>query len=282
MRIDAAAEDLHRGARGRDPLARPGERAADQVAVAGQALGEAVHHEVGPERERPLQVRARERVVDDHDQAARVGGGRDQRQVDDLERGIGRALDDQHAAALAGDAVDAGQLGERHEPRADPEARQRVGQQAHGPAVERGAAEHLVARLHQREHRARHRRHARGQRERRLRLLERGQPLLEVAHGRVRVARVEEELLVAAEIAAQLVGRGEGEGGGLRDRCGERPRAHGAPPVHRPRSGSPLAHAPPPQSRRGGAAQSPTGIASRYLPSSRSGSGDCPTTGSTN
>ena len=46
--------------------------AADRVAVAVEVLRRAVHDDVGAERERPLQARARERVVDDERRAARV------------------------------------------------------------------------------------------------------------------------------------------------------------------------------------------------------------------
>ena len=99
----------------------------------------------------------------------------------------------------------------------DAEARQQVGEQPHRPAVERRARQHLVAGANERGHRGRHRRHAGRERERRLGALDRGERLLELADGGVRVARVEEELLVALEIAAHL-GRGaEGEGGGLHD-----------------------------------------------------------------
>ena len=46
--------------------------AADAVAVAVQVLRRAVHDEVGAELDRPLQARARERVVDDQPDAVRV------------------------------------------------------------------------------------------------------------------------------------------------------------------------------------------------------------------
>ena len=47
--------------RGVDPLAGAGQRAAHDVAVAGEGLGQAVHHEVGPEGERPLEDEASRR-----------------------------------------------------------------------------------------------------------------------------------------------------------------------------------------------------------------------------
>ncbi len=76
MRVHAASQDLQEGARALDPLARSEEGAPDDVGVAGQGLGEAVHHEVGPEGERLLEHRGGEGVVHDHDHAVVVGGRR--------------------------------------------------------------------------------------------------------------------------------------------------------------------------------------------------------------
>ena len=277
VRVHAAAEHLHRRAGRLDPLARAGEGARDQVAVPGQRLGEAVHHEVGAQRERPLQVRRGEGVVDDHGDPAGMRRRARRREVHDLERRVGRALEDQHARRPAGDPIDAQQVLVRHEPPADAQARQGVDEQPQRAAVERGRAEHLVPGPHERQHGAGHRGHARGQRERRLGALERGERLLERAHRRVRVARVEEQLLVALDVAPHLGGGGEREGRGLHDRRRERSRRDGVAAVHGARPG-PLR----PHGLRPSAAYSPTGWVSRYLPSSRSGSGDWPTTGSTN
>ena len=70
--------------------------AADAVAVAVQVLGRAVHDEVGAELDRPLQARARERVVDDDLDAAPVrelGAAGD---VGEPQHRVGRRLDEQH------------------------------------------------------------------------------------------------------------------------------------------------------------------------------------------
>ena len=68
-------------------------RAADHVGVAVQVLGRRVDDEVGPELQRPLEVRGGEGVVDDRDGAARAGQLRHRRDVGDLEERVGGALD---------------------------------------------------------------------------------------------------------------------------------------------------------------------------------------------
>ena len=73
---------------------------ADHVGVAAEVLRRGVDDDVGAELERPLQVRRRERVVDDDDRAGfvrRVGGGVD---VDDVQQRVGRRLDPDQARAL--------------------------------------------------------------------------------------------------------------------------------------------------------------------------------------
>ena len=67
--------------------------AADRVGVAADVLRRRVHDDVGAERERLLQVRARERVVDDDERAGRVRALGDRGDVDDLEQRVGRRLE---------------------------------------------------------------------------------------------------------------------------------------------------------------------------------------------
>ena len=70
-----------------------GDEAADHVAVAAEVLGRRVDDEVGAEVERLLQVRRRERVVDDEQRAdgvRRVGGLAN---VDDVQERVRRRLD---------------------------------------------------------------------------------------------------------------------------------------------------------------------------------------------
>src|SRR6185503_7466888 len=90
--------------------------------------------------------------------------------------------------------------------------------------VERGARQDFVARLHEREQARRGGGHPRGQDQGRLPLLERRERLLQLPQGRVLVARVEVQLLVALEVPAH-VGRGaEDERGRLHDGRRQRTR----------------------------------------------------------
>ena len=65
--------------------------AGEQVAVAGQRLGGAGHHEVGAERQRLLPKRCGGGVVDDQAGAAAAADHRQPVQVDDVERRVDRA-----------------------------------------------------------------------------------------------------------------------------------------------------------------------------------------------
>ena len=69
-----------------------GDEPADHVAVAAEVLGGRVHHDVGAERQRLLQVGSGERVVDHHQGAAVVGHLGDGRDVDARQQRVGRRL----------------------------------------------------------------------------------------------------------------------------------------------------------------------------------------------
>ncbi len=73
------------------------DEAADRVAVAAEVLRRRVDDGVGAEDERLLQVRRRERVVDDERRADRVRGGGGLADVDDVQQRVRRRLDPDHA-----------------------------------------------------------------------------------------------------------------------------------------------------------------------------------------
>ena len=76
------------------------DEAADDVGVAAEVLRRRVDDDVGAERERLLQVRRRERVVDDDERADRVrrlGGRAD---VDDVQQRVRRRLEPDEPRAL--------------------------------------------------------------------------------------------------------------------------------------------------------------------------------------
>ena len=78
--------------------------AADDVGVAAEVLRRRVHDDVGAERERLLQVRRRERVVDDERARRRAcAASATARDVDDVEQRVRRRLDpDERACARRG------------------------------------------------------------------------------------------------------------------------------------------------------------------------------------
>ena len=75
VRVHAPAEDLEHAPRRVDPLAGPDEGAADDVAVAGQRLRQAVHHQVGAEGQRAAGAPASRRCC----RPRRRGPGRERR-----------------------------------------------------------------------------------------------------------------------------------------------------------------------------------------------------------
>ena len=70
--------------------------AADAVAVTVEVLRGAVRDQIGAELDRPLDVRARERVVDDQPRIVTVGEIGRRSKVGDAHHRIGRGFDEQH------------------------------------------------------------------------------------------------------------------------------------------------------------------------------------------
>ena len=69
------------------------ERAADDVGVAAEVLGGRVHDDIRPERQRLLQRRRRERVVDHDERTRRVPGRSETGDVADVQQRIAGRLD---------------------------------------------------------------------------------------------------------------------------------------------------------------------------------------------
>ena len=74
--------------------------ATDEVGVAAEVLRQRVDDDVGAERERLLEVRRGERVVDDDEGADLVRGRRGGADVDDVQRWIRRRLDPDEPGSL--------------------------------------------------------------------------------------------------------------------------------------------------------------------------------------
>ncbi len=93
-----------------------GEEPADHVAVTAEVLRGRVHDDVGAERDRLLQVRRGERVVDDDQGAAAMGELGDRLDVDAREQRVGRRLEPHHAGVVGpvvGERVEVGEVDRR-------------------------------------------------------------------------------------------------------------------------------------------------------------------------
>ena len=78
-----------------DVILRAEHRAAETAALAVDVLGRRIDDDVGAVLQRPLQQRRREHVVDDDDGADLLGDLADGGDVDQLQRRIGRRLEEE-------------------------------------------------------------------------------------------------------------------------------------------------------------------------------------------
>ena len=112
--------------------------------MAADIFGQAVHHDVGAVLDGFAQDRSGDRVVDDERHAAGVGGLGQGGDVDDVARRVADALAIDRLGFVideGGDGLGAVILGEAH---LDPEARQHVGEQGVGAAIELGGGDDVV------------------------------------------------------------------------------------------------------------------------------------------
>ena len=157
--------------------------------MAGDALGGGVEHEVDAVVERALHRGRGERRVDEL-----VGpcDGGERVEVHERQRRVGRRLR-QDDLGLAGPhrGGERGGVGAVDERDVDPEARQVEGEQRVGDGEHLAGGHDVVARGAQAEQHAGHRGHPRRGGQRRLRPLQLGDGLLELAHRRAAEPRVE-------------------------------------------------------------------------------------------
>ncbi len=180
-----------------DQLPRADGHAAHGVRVAVEEFRRAVNDEIGAELEWLLVDRRREGVVHDHDRADRSASLHQALEGEDLESGVGRRLQIEHATALGDlrfDRVPVVGLAELH---VDAEARQELGEDLQGAAVGVLDAHHPLARREQGEEGVADGGHSGGEARRRLAAFEGSDLLLEHGHRRVGVARVDVARLLA-------------------------------------------------------------------------------------
>ena len=182
-----------------DPLLVGKDDPAEAPALAVDMLGRRIDDDMGAEFERLLLQRRREDVVDDDARADAVGDLRDRGDVDDFERRIGRAFEEEQLGVRPHRRFPLCHVAPVDERRLDAVFRhQRFDHPAAG-AEQRPRGHHMVARLHRAEKRGRDRRHARRGRPRILGAFERAHALFEHVDRRVGIARIDEARLVALE-----------------------------------------------------------------------------------
>ena len=232
LRADGRAELPHRLHHRR----RAERSARDEIRMAPDVLGQRIDRDVGAVDERLLVERAEQRVVADEDRrkalrrADLVGELSNQRDVDQRIERIGGRLrhDDRHAAERArlldrpADARLVHAVGETDG--LDTHRRQRLRDKRLGAAIERLRMQDDVARARIGEDRGGDRRHARGEEERRLGVLEHAQAVLDDLGVRVVEAAVDQpgslaprRLAPSRDVIEELLavlGALEDEGGG--------------------------------------------------------------------
>ena len=210
------------GVPGPGEVAGVDEQAADTVAVPAEILGERVHDDVGAVVERPAQVGRGDRVVDDQRDAVPVGDIGQRRDIGDVAQWIADRLAVDRPRVRVDQLLEGGRVPVVREARADAVLRQRMGEQVVGAAVERGARDQVLARLHDGQQRVRDRRLARRQRQPADAAFQRGHARLEHGIGGVHDARVDVALDLEVEQVRGVLRVVEGVGRRLVDRHRDR------------------------------------------------------------
>ena len=198
------------------PREAPGvnDDAADAAAVAAHVFGQRMHDDVGAVLKGAAQARRRHGVVHNQRHAAPVAGVGHRLQVGDVARRVAERLAEHGLGVFVHVRGDVIVLGETH---ADAEARQGVGEQVVGAAVEAAGGDDVVAVLGDGEHRVGDGRHARRQRQRADAALHFGDALFQHRGCRVHDARVDVALDLEVEQVGAVLRVLEGVGGGLVD-----------------------------------------------------------------
>ena len=175
------------------------------VGVAGHVLGERVHHDVGAQIERRLQVGRTERVIDGQQRPGLLGHGGGGPDVDDVEQRVSRCLNPDELGLRADFFAHRAHVAHRHEVKLDAVGRENFGEEAVGAAVEVVGADDLVAGLEQL-YQAVDGGHAGGEGQAVLPVFQRRHRVLQLGAGGVVGARVLVAFVVAG--AALHIGRG--------------------------------------------------------------------------
>jgi hypothetical protein len=186
----------------------PEDDAPETPALAVDVLRRRVDDAVGAELQGFLPQRRREHVVDDEPGAAAARHRRDSGDVDDVEAGIGRALEEQHLGARRDGLFPGPEVASVDEGRGDAEAGKQVLDHVAAGAEQLACGDDVVACPQLAHERGRDRRHPARRCARRLGALERRHAGLEHGDRRVREARVDEAGVLALEASLAILGRG--------------------------------------------------------------------------
>ena len=195
---------------------------ADDVGVTAEVLRRRVHRRVGAERERLLEVRRRERVVDDDPRLALVRELRHRRDVDDREQRVGRRLDPHHAGLGLPRGLERARVAQIARRPRDPVALVHARDEPERAAVRVVRDDHVVAGIERAQDRVLGRETAR-EREAVPRALERRDARLQRGARGVAAARV----LVAAVLADRVLRERRRQADRRNDRAGARRRVPG-------------------------------------------------------
>ena len=102
-----------------------------------------MHHEVGTEVERSLQIRRRERAIDQQRQPCLVGDLRHRRDIEHIEARVTERLGEQQPGRRPDTGAPGVEIAWIDEARVEAEAAQRVVQEVVRPTVERSARENM-------------------------------------------------------------------------------------------------------------------------------------------
>ena len=182
-----------------DEFLRGEDDAAEAAALAVDVLGGGIDDAVGAELERVLEQRRREHVVDHQRRARRVRDLGDRRDVEHLERRIGRALQEERLGVRPHRLAPLLEVGAVDQRRGDAVARQVLLDHVAAGAEQRLGGDDVVAGPDLAHQRGGDRRHAGRGRARGLRAFERRHALLEHGHGRIGEARILVARLLALE-----------------------------------------------------------------------------------
>ena len=189
-----------------DQLLRAKDDAAENAALTVDMLGRRIDHAVRAERERALVERRGEHVVDHELGTGIVCDVRDRSDVDHLQRRVGRRFQKECLGVFLDRLFPRIEIGAIDQRRCHPETRQPFLDDPAAGTEQRLCGDHVIAGSYQAHERGRDGRHAGRGRSRRFRPFERRHALLEHAHGRIGVARIDVTRDLAGETRLALLG----------------------------------------------------------------------------